>query len=111
MTQNTSIGIIGSGAMGAGIAHVAAMAGHKVVLYDNNTTALDKAKKSLAATLQKLQDKGKIASADEVQQRFSFADKTGSFADCGLIIEAIIEKLEVKKAVWVFIGAVWGEIL
>ena len=100
MTQNTSIGIIGSGAMGAGIAQVAAMAGHKVVLYDNNTTALDKAKKSLAATLQKLQDKGKIASADEVQQRFSFADKTGSFADCGLIIEAIIEKLEVKKAVF-----------
>ena len=100
MDKNTIIGVVGSGAMGAGIAQVAAMAGHKVVLYDNSTAALDKAKKSLAGTLQKLQEKGKIASADEVLQRFSFADKTTAFADCGLIIEAIVEKLEIKKAVF-----------
>jgi 3-hydroxybutyryl-CoA dehydrogenase len=100
MDKNTIIGVVGSGAMGAGIAQVAAMGGHKVVLYDNNTAALDKAKKSLTATLQKLQEKGKITSADEVLQRFSFADKTASFAECGLIIEAIVEKLEIKKAVF-----------
>ena len=94
------VGIIGSGAMGAGIAQVAATAGHNVVVYDNNTAALDKAKKNLAATLQKLQEKGKITSAEEIMQRFSFANAVSAFADCGLIIEAIVEKLEVKKAVF-----------
>src|SRR6202021_1983463 len=97
-TQNTVIGVIGSGAMGAGIAQVAAMAGHKVIVYDNKTTALEKSRNSLAVTLQKLQEKGKITSGDEVLQRFSFADDIAAFSNCGLIIEAIIEKLEIKKA-------------
>jgi len=86
--------------MGAGIAQVAAMAGHQVVVYDNNATALDKAQKSLAATLQKLQEKGKVTSAADVLQRFSFATDVAAFKDCGLIIEAIVEKLEIKKAVF-----------
>jgi len=94
------VGIIGSGAMGAGIAQVAAMAGHNVVVCDNNTTALDKAKKSLAGTLHKLEEKGKITSASAVLERFSFAEQLSSLAHCGLIIEAIIEKLEIKKAVF-----------
>jgi 3-hydroxybutyryl-CoA dehydrogenase len=100
MDKNTIVGIIGSGAMGAGIAQVAATAGHNVVVYDNNATALEKAKKSLTITLQKLQEKGKLASANEILQRISFADKLDAFANCGLIIEAIVEKLEIKKAVF-----------
>ena len=94
------VGIIGSGAMGAGIAQVAATAGHNVVVYDNNAAALEKAKKNLAATLQKLQEKGKITSADDIMQRFAFAGEVSAFADCGLVIEAIVEKIEVKKAVF-----------
>ena len=100
LMQDTTVGIIGSGAMGAGIAQVAAMAGHNVVVYDNNAAALDKAKAGLAATLQKMQEKGKLANADEVMQRLSFADKIPMLAGCGLVIEAIVEKLEVKKAVF-----------
>jgi len=100
MSLKTIVGVIGSGAMGAGIAQVAAMAGHTVVVYDNNTTALEKAKNNLAGTLQKLQEKGKIPSADEVLQRFTFSATTEAFATCGLIIEAIVERLEVKKAVF-----------
>lgn len=95
-----TIGIIGSGAMGAGIAQVAAVAGHNVVVYDNNTAALDKAQKSLAGTLQKLQEKGKLSSAADVMARFTFASEVAAFAGCGLIIEAILEKLEIKKAVF-----------
>lgn len=94
------VGVIGSGAMGAGIAQVAAMAGHNVIVCDNNNAALEKAKNSLTVTLQKLQEKGKIASANDVLQRFSFADNVAAFANCGLIIEAIVEKLDVKKAVF-----------
>ncbi len=100
MSLKTEVGVVGSGAMGAGIAQVAAMAGHKVVVYDNNTTALDKAKNNLSATLKKLQEKGKISSADEVMERFTFSATTTAFAGCSLVIEAIVEKLDVKKAVF-----------
>lgn len=100
MDQYIIVGVVGSGAMGAGIAQVAAMAGHQVVLYDNNATALEKAKANLTQTLQKLQEKGKIPSADDVLNRFSFAGEVSAFAKCGLIIEAIVEKLEIKKAVF-----------
>lgn len=100
------IGIIGSGAMGSGIAQVAATAGHKVVLYDNNVGALEKAKASLTNTLQKLEEKGKVPSAKVVLDRFSFASNVSSFSDCSLIIEAIVERLEVKKAVFAEVEAV-----
>lgn len=94
------IGVIGSGAMGSGIGQVAAMAGHNVVIYDNNKAALDKAKASLSGTLQKLEEKGKIPSAADVMHRLIFADDIHAFATCELIIEAIVEKLEVKRAVF-----------
>ncbi|PZF73027.1 3-hydroxybutyryl-CoA dehydrogenase [Taibaiella soli] len=94
------VGVVGSGAMGAGIAQVAAMAGHSVVLFDSNAAALEKAKNNLTATLNKLQEKGKINNATEIIGRFSFAAEMGAFKDCGLIIEAIVERLDVKKAVF-----------
>ena len=100
MDNNTIVGVIGSGAMGAGIAQVAASAGHKVVVYDNNGAALDRAKKNLSATLQKLQEKGKITSAEEILDRFTFSDSIADFAHCGLIIEAIVENLDIKKSVF-----------
>jgi 3-hydroxybutyryl-CoA dehydrogenase len=86
--------------MGAGIAQVAAMAGHKVVVYDNNAAALGRATKSLSDTLMKLEVKGKIPSAALVMERFVFSEKLDNFKDCGLIIEAIVERLDVKKAVF-----------
>jgi 3-hydroxybutyryl-CoA dehydrogenase len=94
------VGVIGSGAMGSGIAQVAAMAGHSVVLYDNNASSLTKARESLSNTLQKLEEKGKIASAGEILNRLSFAGELQAVAPCGLVIEAIVEKLEVKKTVF-----------
>lgn len=100
MHQNSIIGIVGSGAMGSGIAQVAAMAGHGVVLYDNNAASLAKAKTSLSATLQKLEEKGKITSAKEVMHRLIFSEDIHAFATCGLVVEAIVEKLDVKKAVF-----------
>jgi 3-hydroxybutyryl-CoA dehydrogenase len=98
--QAKQTGIIGSGAMGAGIAQVAATAGHSVVVYDNNAAALSKARNSLSTTLNKLQEKGKIANADEVLGRLSFTNNLNDLSDCSLIIEAIVENLSVKKQVF-----------
>lgn len=100
MTPHSIIGIIGSGAMGSGIGQVAAVAGHQVVVYDKDSNALGRAKKSIEASLTKLQEKGKITSAAELLGKIIFADDIHAFATCDLIIEAIVEKLEVKKAVF-----------
>lgn len=91
------VGVVGSGAMGTGIAQVAAMAGHKVILSDQYETALTKAKNNLSAAVNKLQEKGKIDNAHEVLGRISYSDDPDSMRHCGLIIEAIIETIEAKQ--------------
>jgi 3-hydroxybutyryl-CoA dehydrogenase len=100
MDSNTIVGIIGSGAMGAGIAQVAAMAGHKVVVYDNNPAALQQSLGNLVATMAKLKEKGKIRSGKEITSRYNFTENMEDLAKCGLVIEAIVEKLEIKKNVF-----------
>ncbi len=100
MDNKFSVGVIGSGAMGSGIAQVAAMAGHSVVLCDNNRSALDKASKSLETILKKLEEKGKINSVAEVFGRFTFTTDIQGLSACGLVIEAIVEQLDIKKKVF-----------
>lgn len=100
MTQATIVGVIGSGAMGSGIAQVAAVAGHSVLLYDTNEAALQKAITNLHATLHKLEEKGKLTDAAGIAARLQPATTLNDFANCGLVIEAIVEKLDVKKSVF-----------
>jgi 3-hydroxybutyryl-CoA dehydrogenase len=102
LNKESIIGIIGSGAMGSGIAQVAATAGHHVILLDTNAEQLEKAKKNLRATLDKLSDKGKITKeiADGIFGRINFTTSNSSFSKCGLIIEAIVENLAVKQTVF-----------
>lgn len=99
-SKDSVVGVIGAGAMGAGIAQVAAMAGYKVVVYDTNTTALDKAKAGLEKTLDKLLEKGKINSKEDITSLYTYATELESMSSCSLIIEAIIENLDVKKKVF-----------
>ncbi len=93
------IGIIGSGAMGAGIAQVAATAGHSVIVYDNNQAALEKAKANLDSTLKKLLEKHKLTEekAKSILANTQFVNDLNQFTNCGLIIEAIIENIDVKQ--------------
>lgn len=102
LATNNQIGIIGSGAMGAGIAQVAATAGHEVFVFDSNAAALEKAKSNLNATLKKLIEKQKITdlAAKAIFDRTHFVNDLNTFKNCGLIIEAIIENLEVKQKVF-----------
>lgn len=98
--KEIKVGVIGSGAMGSGIAQVAAMAGHQVILYDSNAAALERSRGALQGTFTKLQEKGKIADAGQLFARFQFASNINAFTGCGLIIEAIIENLAIKKSVF-----------
>ena len=97
-----NVGIIGSGAMGSGIAQVAAQAGHSVILNDTNAAALEKAKANFANTFSKLVEKGKVTTeeATTIQNRISYSTSLNDFANCGLVIEAIVENLDVKRTVF-----------
>ncbi|MCO6489721.1 MAG: NAD(P)-binding domain-containing protein [Phaeodactylibacter sp.] len=95
-------GIIGSGSMGSGIAQVAATAGHEVFLYDNNPAALERAKGSLQKIMARLAEKGKLKQeeADAILSRIHFVDSIYACEGTGLAIEAIVEDLDVKRAVF-----------
>ncbi len=101
-TSQSIIGIVGSGAMGSGIAQVAATAEHKTIIYDTNAEALTKAKHNLTASLTKLVEKQKItqAKADAILSLTSFSNTISDLKDCSLVIEAIIEKIEIKQTVF-----------
>ena len=96
------VGIIGAGAMGSGIAQVAATAGHSVVLFDTKAEALSLSKSKLASIMDRLVEKGRLTSeeAQEIQKRISYADYMEALSESGIIIEAIIENLDVKKGVF-----------
>lgn len=109
--NQTIIGVIGSGAMGSGIAQVAATAGHTVLVYDNNANALEKAKTNLKTGLAKLVEKQKISSEKEssILSNIQFVSELTLLSNCGLVIEAIIEKLEIKKSVFAELEKIVGK--
>ncbi len=96
------IGIIGSGTMGAGIAQVASQAGNNVVVVDTNETILIKAKENLQQSLHKLTEKGKISKekAEEIFSNITWEKSLDVLNKSDLIIEAIIEKLEIKQSLF-----------
>lgn len=102
MDTNTIVGVIGSGTMGSGIAQVAATHGHQVLLYDTNNEALSKALEKLKRILDRLVEKGKIQQdeANIIFNRIKPVDDIGDFQDCGLVIEAIIERLDIKQSLF-----------
>jgi 3-hydroxybutyryl-CoA dehydrogenase len=91
------IAIAGAGTMGAGIAQVTANAGFKTILFDINQTVLDKAKASIDKGLQFLVVKGKLA-AEKKETTLSLLNFTTNINEvvADLIIEAVIERLDIK---------------
>jgi 3-hydroxybutyryl-CoA dehydrogenase len=97
-----TIGVLGAGTMGAGIAQVASQSGHSVILVDLNEDQLEIAKSNLAKTLSKLIEKGKITEAqkNEIESGIKYSSEINDFASCDLIIEAIVEDLAIKHKVF-----------
>jgi 3-hydroxybutyryl-CoA dehydrogenase len=93
------MGVVGSGAMGRGIAQIAAQAGLTVLVYDSNPKAVAKALEAISASLEKLVEKGKIdrEQARAALVRLQPCDALASFAVADLVVEAIVEKLEAKR--------------
>ena len=99
LPREAVVGVIGAGAMGAGIAQVAAQAGHRVLLFDARTGAADEAARKLASTFESLASKGRMG-GDDARAAASRIEPVHTPAACvsaKLVVEAIVEDLEVKR--------------
>ncbi|MBT0963833.1 3-hydroxyacyl-CoA dehydrogenase PaaH [Denitromonas iodatirespirans] len=97
-----TVAVIGAGAMGSGIAQVAARAGHTVRLFDMNPEAIERGIASITRNLDFLVERGKLDAAEReaTAARLVPTTRLEALADAGLIIEAIVEKLEVKQTLF-----------
>jgi 3-hydroxybutyryl-CoA dehydrogenase len=108
LSPDAVVGIVGAGAMGAGIAQVAAVAGHRVRLLDAREGAAAQAVGQIRATLARLADKGRItrADAEAAAERLSAVARIGELAPARLVVEAIVERLDAKHALFAELEAV-----
>jgi 3-hydroxybutyryl-CoA dehydrogenase len=96
------IGVIGAGQMGNGIAHVCSLAGYGVVMYDVAPDAVDTAIKKIEGNMQRQVSRGMIKDADRAAalKLIGRAGSMADFGDCDLVIEAAVEKEEVKRNIF-----------
>ncbi len=105
-----SVGVVGSGIMGSGIAEVAAAAGHEVVLRSRSAEAAGAMLSALGASLGRQVEKGKRTEAerDEILARVTATTDLAHLADCDLVLESVVEDLEVKRALFAELDGVCG---
>ncbi|MEO1081952.1 MAG: 3-hydroxyacyl-CoA dehydrogenase [Pseudomonadota bacterium] len=99
VSVETPIGVVGAGTMGVGIAETAAFAGHSVLLHDVSREAAEHNLSRSAARIRKRAERGKIdpATVEAALSRIAVVDSLTDFATAGLVIEAVIEDIEVKR--------------
>ncbi len=102
LAPGSLVGIVGAGAMGAGIAQVAALAGHPVLLFDNATNAAQNAIQGIQAMLARLavKDRVSLEQLAFAQEELRPAAALSDLAPCVLVVEAIFEDLAAKQSVF-----------
>jgi 3-hydroxybutyryl-CoA dehydrogenase len=103
--KESVVGVVGAGAMGSGIAQVAAAAGHTVVLADADASAVGRARAGMVKALAREVEKGRLPVGGDaaVVSRVRWVEGVNdlsAFADCGIVIEAIVERLDVKRGLF-----------
>lgn len=111
LSTQTTVGVIGAGVMGAGIAQVAAAAGHPVLLFDAMAGAAETGRARLAKGLSALVAKGKMTqeAVDSLIGRIALVDTLEGLAPAGLVIEAVVERLDVKRKIFGNLEAIVAE--
>ena len=111
MSEINSLGVVGAGTMGHGIAQVAAQAGLDVVLVDVVPEALQRGLAGIGKGLDRLVKKEKMTAdeRDAVLARVSTAGELGALSSCELVVEAVVEKYEIKKQVLAELDGICGE--
>src|SRR5689334_12506478 len=110
-SADLTLGIVGTGAMGRGIAQIAAQAGIAVRLLDSRAGAAAQAKDELGRTFEMLAGKGRMTAdaARQAGERLQVIDATENLAGCHIIIEAIVEDLGVKKQLFAALEPIVGD--
>lgn len=105
------IAVIGAGAMGAGIAQVAASTGHPVLLYDVAEGAAKQAIDNISSGLAKLVYRGRMdqLEVDALIARISIAVNMSNLAPASLVIEAVVEDLDIKQNLFCQLEEICGE--
>jgi len=101
------VGVVGAGAMGTGIAQVAAAAGDRVIVADATPNATEKARSNIGKSLDREVEKQRLsrADADGLLSRIDFQEEAlrgdaGIYRDCDLVVEAIVERIDVKQSLF-----------
>ena len=99
LNNKTTVGVLGAGTMGSGIAQVAATFGHDVYLFDAFTEQLQKSEDGLVSILNRQVEKERMTQdeVDKILSRIHFVEHMNAFETCGIIFEAIVEDLDKKK--------------
>jgi 3-hydroxybutyryl-CoA dehydrogenase len=94
--------VLGGGLMGSGIAQVSAMAGFDTIVREVSDAIIDKSKTGIAKVLAKGIERGKVTPElrDSTLGKLSFTTDLAKLADCDIVIEAVVEDLEMKNAMW-----------
>jgi 3-hydroxybutyryl-CoA dehydrogenase len=102
MAEIKRVGVLGAGLMGHGIAQVSATAGYEVVLREVDDAKLQKGLGKIEKQLARAVEKGKSSQedADAIRGRIQGTTDYGDLADCDMVVEAITEDLELKRAMW-----------
>lgn len=100
MNEIRTVGVAGSGTMGAGIAIVAARAGFRTIVYDTSQPALDRARRQTEGFFAKSVERGKLKQeqVDDILARLGGTTSIDAMAECDIVIEAVFEDLGVKHA-------------
>ena len=110
LARDTLIAVVGAGAMGAGIAQVAAVAGHRVRLLDNRPDVAARAVAGIRAQLAKMAEKGRLTAADAAAagMRLMPVHEIADLAAAGLVVEAIVEDPQEKQALFADLEGIVG---
>jgi 3-hydroxybutyryl-CoA dehydrogenase len=102
MSSIKTVGVLGAGLMGSGIAQVAAQSGFTTKVREVSDPMCQRARSAIEKSLAKAVEKGKLQSAqrDDALSRLSVTTTLSDLRDCDIIIEAVVEDLDVKNALW-----------
>ena len=102
MPEIKTVGVLGCGLMGSGIAQTAAAAGFTTISREVNEQLAEKGRANITKSLDKAIEKGKLDAAgkDKVLGNLRFTTKLADLRDCDIVIEAVVEDLDLKRTTW-----------
>lgn len=111
MTSISTVGVLGAGLMGSGIAQVAAQSGFTTKVREVSDPLCQRARTGIEKSLAKVVERGKVTAEqrDQTLGRLFFTTTVADLHDCDIVIEAVVEDLEVKNALWKELDALCPE--